>query len=258
MIGALDWAKRHLMVHTSRTKRSTDFITLLETIDIYGPKPGVQTERPVVLVLDNGPIHTSKATRKALAARAHWLRIEWLPKYAPELNDIEVVWRGRAEAKAKELASRNPTRVSLLARLQKLIDSYNAGSLDVERLFEELMAFVRDLNEEEKRHVREALSEEELAIFDILTKPEPKLTKAQEVQVKKIARQLLDKLKREKLILDWRMKETAKAAVRQTIREELDELPEVYDRRLWEEKVERTYQFVYEHFGVTAAAATSQ
>ena len=29
----------------------------------------------------------------ALAARAHWLTVEWLPKYAPELNDIELVWR---------------------------------------------------------------------------------------------------------------------------------------------------------------------
>jgi transposase len=46
-----------------------------------------------VLVLDNGPIHTSKASRAALAERAHWLRVEWLPKSAPELNDIEAVWR---------------------------------------------------------------------------------------------------------------------------------------------------------------------
>jgi transposase len=28
-----------------------------------------------------------------LAARAHWLTVDWLPKYAPELNDIETVWR---------------------------------------------------------------------------------------------------------------------------------------------------------------------
>jgi hypothetical protein len=60
--------------------------------------------------------------------------------------------------------------------------------------------------------------EEELAIFDLLTKPEPKLTKPQEVAVKRIARALLAKLKREKLILDWRLKENAKADVRQTIR----------------------------------------
>jgi hypothetical protein len=93
MLGGLDWARRDLIVHTSRTKRSSDFIALLEEVDRrYGPKLGLAT-RPLVLVLDNGPIHTSKASRAALAERAHWLRVEWLPKYAPELNDIEVLWR---------------------------------------------------------------------------------------------------------------------------------------------------------------------
>ena len=49
-------------------------------------------ELAFVLVLDNGPIHTSKASQAALAARP-WLTVEWLPKYAPELNDIERAWR---------------------------------------------------------------------------------------------------------------------------------------------------------------------
>jgi transposase len=94
LLGVLDWARRDLVVHTSRTKRSTDFIALLALLDQrYGPKPGAERARPVVLVLDNGPIHTSKATRAALAAREHRLTVEWLPKYAPELNDIEEVWR---------------------------------------------------------------------------------------------------------------------------------------------------------------------
>jgi transposase len=93
MFGVLDWRRRKLIVGTSRTKRSSDFITLLEEVDRrYGPKLGVAI-KPIVLVLDNGPIHTSKATRAALAERAHWLTVEWLPKYAPELNDIEGVWR---------------------------------------------------------------------------------------------------------------------------------------------------------------------
>ena len=47
----------------------------------------------MVLVLDNGPIHTSKASLAALATRAAWLSIEWLPRYAPELNAIENTWR---------------------------------------------------------------------------------------------------------------------------------------------------------------------
>src|SRR3954469_20766964 len=93
MLGVLDWARRDLIVRTSRTKRSSDFIALLEEIDRrYGPKLGVALQ-PLVLVLDNGPIHTSKASRAALAERAHWLTVEWLPKYAPELNDIEGLWR---------------------------------------------------------------------------------------------------------------------------------------------------------------------
>ena len=28
-----------------------------------------------------------------IAERAPWLTVEWLPKYAPELNDIEELWR---------------------------------------------------------------------------------------------------------------------------------------------------------------------
>ena len=93
MLGVLDWAPRELIVRTSRSKRSADFIALLEQIDTqYGLTPDRAT-KPIVLVLDNGPIHTSKATRAALAERAPWLSVEWLPKYAPELNDIEELWR---------------------------------------------------------------------------------------------------------------------------------------------------------------------
>jgi len=90
MIGALDLATRKLIVSTSATKRSADFIDFLGRLDtLYGPCPG---RSPVVFVLDNGPIHTSKASTAALAARP-WLTVEWLPKYAPELNDIERSWR---------------------------------------------------------------------------------------------------------------------------------------------------------------------
>ncbi len=92
MIGVLDFATRKLIVSTSVTKRSSDFVDFLSRLDaIYGPCPG-RPDKPVVLTLDNGPIHTSKASTAALAARS-WLTVEWLPKYAPELNDIERSWR---------------------------------------------------------------------------------------------------------------------------------------------------------------------
>ena len=44
---------------------------------------------------------SSKLALAALEARKHWLTVEWLRKYAPELNDIEVVWH---DLKAHNLA----------------------------------------------------------------------------------------------------------------------------------------------------------
>src|SRR3954469_10954739 len=82
LLGLLDHARGELIVLTSGTKRSGDFVNLLRRLDReYGPAPG-RVGRPVILVLDDGPIHTSRATRRALAARP-WLTIEWLPKHAP-------------------------------------------------------------------------------------------------------------------------------------------------------------------------------
>jgi len=93
MMGTWNWQERRLIIHTSCTKRSADFIAHLEQLDqINGPRPGAFSRKPTVIVLDNGPIHTSKASLAALQARDHWLTVEWLPKYAPELNDIEIVW----------------------------------------------------------------------------------------------------------------------------------------------------------------------
>ena len=60
MLGSLDHVTRQLIVHTSPTKRSSDFIAHLEQLDrLFGPQPGRQA-KPVVLVEDNGPIHVSK------------------------------------------------------------------------------------------------------------------------------------------------------------------------------------------------------
>ncbi len=57
-------------------------------------------------------------------------------------------------------------------KFQQMIAEYNAGSLNIERFFDELLKLAQSLTEEEKRGVAESLSEEELALFDLLTKPE--------------------------------------------------------------------------------------
>jgi DDE superfamily endonuclease len=51
------------------------------------------TGRRIILVLDNGPCHTSRTTRRALAARAAWLEVLPLARYSPHLNPKEHEWR---------------------------------------------------------------------------------------------------------------------------------------------------------------------
>ena len=82
------------------------------------------------------------------------------------------------------MVHQNHSRVDLAKKFERLIKEYNAGSANIEELFKELVKLSRELSEEEKRAVAEGLSEEELALFDILTKPEPKLSKKEEAAVK--------------------------------------------------------------------------
>ena len=151
--------------------------------------------------------------------------------------------------KLEAMVQENRSRMDYLEAFQKMIDAYNAGSLNLEEFFEELLRLAQSLTQEEQRHIKEGLSEEELAIFDILTKPEPKLTKKQEADIKKLARTLLETLKREKLVLDWRTREQARAGVLQTIETILDDgLPDNYDERLYQEKCDLAYRHIYDSY----------
>ena len=77
----------------------------------------------------------------------------------------------------------NASRMDLAEKFQALIDEYNAGSQNIEAFFEEPKTFAQALSEEDQRGIAEGLTEEELALFDILTKPEPVLTRAEEAEV---------------------------------------------------------------------------
>jgi type I restriction enzyme R subunit len=154
--------------------------------------------------------------------------------------------RSKAEAKAHDMAARNPTRIHLVAKLEKLVEEYNLGTLGVEAFFEALKALVATMEEEERRAAREGLSEDELAVFDLLTKPKPKLTKAQEGAVKKVARELLKKLEDQLSVEAWQTKQQTRAAVQSTIRFTLNELPdEPYPEPVWNEKVDAVWAFIF-------------
>jgi type I restriction enzyme R subunit len=157
--------------------------------------------------------------------------------------------REGAEKKANEMAEVNPTRQDLVDRLETLVADYNAGSIDAEAFFAALKAFVGQMDDEETRAAREGLTEDELAIFDLLTKPALKLTEAQEADVKRVARELLKKLEELVSAIDWLKGRQTRAAVQAGIRKKLDELPEEpYPVDVWDLKVEQVWQHVLRRY----------
>ncbi len=151
-------------------------------------------------------------------------------------------------ARIAALVRLNPMRVDLVERFEKLVDDYNAGSMNTEHFFQELIEFSKALTGEEARAVAEGLSEEQLAIFDLLMRPAPTLTTEEEAQVKRVAEELLSILKREKLVIDWRKEQQSRAAVRLAVEETLDRLPEKFTRPLYAQKCDAVYQHVFDSY----------
>jgi len=145
----------------------------------------------------------------------------------------------------EKLNQLNKSRMDFAGKFEELIESYNSGSRSIEEVFEELLKLSRSLNEEEQRSVREGLSEEELAVFDILTRPAPELSTEERAEVKKVARELLGRVQ-SLLVLNWRDKAAARAQVKLAIEDALDSgLPTAYDKPLYESKVRALFEHVY-------------
>jgi type I restriction enzyme R subunit len=158
--------------------------------------------------------------------------------------------KGAVLEKILQLIAINKARVDFLERFKKMIEEYNLGSANVEQVYKELIKLAQDLNEEERRHIKEEISEEELAIFDILMKPAPEMSTKERNQVKRVAKDLLETLKREKFSLDWRKRQQSRASVRQAIEMKLDELPPVFIKAMYEQKCNLVWQHVYDVYGV--------
>ena len=149
--------------------------------------------------------------------------------------------------KLKEMIRINNSRLDYQKKFELLIEEYNSGSANVDLSYKELIEFAKKLKEEDERAIRENLSEEELALFDKLKKPD--LSEKEKVQVKTVSKELLSTLKTEKLVLDWRKKQQAVAAVKKEIEDELDRgLPDSYDAEIYEEKCNAVFQHIYDSY----------
>ncbi len=172
-------------------------------------------------------------------------------------TDLEVL-KAAIRAQLEKLIRLNKTRADFAEKFEELIESYNAGSQSIEGLFEELLKLSRNLNQEQERHVRENMTEEELVIFDILTRPAPELSADERAEVKKVARELLNKMKL-LLVLNWRQKSTARSQLKLTIEDVLDTgLPGTYTPELFRQKCSALFEHVYESYPERDAGVYSQ
>jgi type I restriction enzyme R subunit len=168
-------------------------------------------------------------------------------KTKPTSSDLERL-KAAVKAQLERMVRLNRTRADYLEKFEALIESYNNGSRNIDEIFKDLVALSRVLTEEQDRHVREHLSEEELTIFDILTRPGPELSEEARDEVKKVAQRLLAKL-HELLVLGWRQKIQSRARVRLAIEDTLEEgLPRAYTDELYAKKCGSLFEHVFESY----------
>src|SRR6185312_7916327 len=161
---------------------------------------------------------------------------------ATEYKNIEIAdLRAFIARKLEQMLQANVTRADFAQRLQQIIDSYNSGGSSNEQYFEELLKFTRDLKNEDERHLREGLSEDELELYDLLL--QDGLSKDETQKVKLAARHLLHRLLEESpkvLVQDWFKDRQTQEAVRNAVVTVLDaDLPESYDRSVFNQKCDR-------------------
>ena len=191
-------------------------------------------------IREDGPsaINLSKINFEALAKRFKESKLK---------NTDLAVLKATIAARLSDMVRLNRTRTDFTEKFEALIESYNNGSRNIEQLFIELLKLSNSLDEEQERHVRESLTVEELVIFDILTRSGPDLSTAERNEVKKVAKDLLSRLK-ELLVLNWRQKSAARSTLKLAIEDTLDTLPKAYDIVLFNEKCSLVFEHVYESY----------
>lgn len=245
-------------------KRASEFALRMATVTTLGEEIRAETApakadvgevlRRIGEVLDRSiegaaidaaapPLDLSRLDMAALAKR-----FEASPTKHLDLARLQAAIRAQLD----RLIAQNPTRASLREKFETLIASYNAGSGQIELLFQALLELSRGLTEEETRHAREQLTEAELTVFDLLTRPGPDLTTEERDEVKKVTRQLLARL-RAIFTVDWQKTAQSPARIQDAIEEALDDgLPRAYTPDLFKAKAGAVFQHVYEQYGWAA------
>jgi type I restriction enzyme R subunit len=173
------------------------------------------------------------------------LRDEFAKKVQRKATTIEAI-REIVERKLAQMLSRNPQRMDYYKKYQDIVADYNREKdrTTIEETFARLMDFVNSLDAEQRRAAEQGLTEDELALFDLLQND--KLTKNAREQVKQASQGLLASLQALLAPLErWTEKEQTQAEVEVFV---LDRLFEVLPTPPFtSEEKEQAARRVYQH-----------
>ena len=161
------------------------------------------------------------------------------------LQDIRDV----VEKKLAEMLARNPTRMDYYKKYQEIIADYNREKdrATVEATFAQLVGLATSLDAEQRRAAEEGLSDDELALFDLLFKDD--ITKADRERLKQASKSMLASL-RELLrpMPKWTQNAATQAEVQVFILDELyGVLPHpTFTESDTEEIASRVYDYVWQ------------
>lgn len=151
------------------------------------------------------------------------------------------------EKKLLKMLMQNPTRTDFQKHYEEIVNDYNneKDRVTIEATFEALLKLVDELSEEEQRAVKEGLSEESLALFDLLLKPD--LSRKEIDRIKKVAEDLYKTIKAELgRIQNFSDKQSTRDEIKVKIKDFLwDEntgLPESFAPEEVDEKTEAVYK----------------
>jgi type I restriction enzyme R subunit len=172
------------------------------------------------------------------------------------LQDIRDV----VEQRLAQMLARNPMRMDYYKKYQQIISDYNREKdrTSVEQTFVQLAELAAQLDNEQRRAAQEGLTDEELALFDLLFKDD--ITKTDRERLKLASKELLTALGRKTSAMpQWTKNTSTSAEIRIFI---LDSLWESLPRPAFTDDdatslSDRVYDFVWQRTSNSSLAAMS-
>lgn len=176
------------------------------------------------------------------------LREEFVNKVHRKHETLQDI-RDVVEKKLAQMLAHNPTRMNYYKKYQEIIADYNREKdrVTVEETFARLVELAKSLDAEQKRAAEEGLSDNELALFDLLFKDN--ISRADRERLKQASKELLESLRELiRSMPDWTRNTATQAEVKVFILNSLwDSLPKPpFTDEEAETAAGRVYDYVWE------------